>query len=94
MHSAFQKSDGVCGMVGLENMEERQQDDQQIPRSPRRNGLPVKLRDGALLMRYQHTARALVALSEIGKIPSSADLILHHAPEAFKGGEGVPTMGH
>src|SRR5216117_2045061 len=33
---------------------------QQLPRSPRRNGLPVKLVDGALLMHHQYPACALV----------------------------------
>jgi hypothetical protein len=32
----------------------------QLPRSPRRNGLPVELVDGALLMHHQYPARALV----------------------------------
>jgi hypothetical protein len=30
---------------------------------------------------------------EIGKTPSGADGILHHAPKAFNGVEVVPTMG-
>jgi len=62
-------------------------------RSPRRNRLPVKRIDGAFLMRHEHTACSLVELTEIGKIPSSADLILDHAPEAFNGIEVMPTMG-
>src|SRR5438093_6263386 len=33
---------------------------QQIPRSPRRNELPVKLVDGTLLMRHEHPTCALV----------------------------------
>ena len=32
----------------------------QIPRSSRRNPLPVKLIDGSLLMRHEHLACALV----------------------------------
>jgi hypothetical protein len=31
---------------------------QQVPRSPRRNGLAVKLVDGAFLMRQEHLAGA------------------------------------
>jgi hypothetical protein len=34
--------------------------DKQLPRSPRRNGLPVKLVDRALLMHHQYPACALV----------------------------------
>jgi hypothetical protein len=44
-------------------------------------------------MRHEDTTCALVELPEIGKIPSSADLILHHAPEACNGLEGMTTMG-
>ncbi len=33
---------------------------EQIPRSPRRNELPVKLVDGTLVMRHEHPACALV----------------------------------
>ena len=44
-------------------------------------------------MRHEHAARALVELMEIGKTPSGADPVLHHAPKAFDGVEVVPTMG-
>jgi hypothetical protein len=44
-------------------------------------------------MRHEHTARALGELMEIGKTPSGADPVLHHAPKAFDGVEVVPTMG-
>jgi len=44
-------------------------------------------------MRHEHTACSLVELTESGKIPSSPDLILHHAPEAFNGIEVMSTMG-
>src|SRR2546426_8177585 len=44
-------------------------------------------------MRHEHLARALVELMEIGKTPSGADPVLHHAPKAFDGVEVVPTMG-
>src|SRR5689334_15984763 len=33
---------------------------EQVPRSPRRNGLPVKLVDGAFLMRHEYLACSLV----------------------------------
>ena len=32
----------------------------QLPRSPRRNGLPVKLVDGAFMMRHEYLACALL----------------------------------
>ena len=66
---------------------------EQIPRSPRRNGLPVKFVDGSLLMRHQHPTGALVELQEIGKTSSGTDRVLHHPPEAFDGVEVMPTMG-
>ena len=66
---------------------------EQVPRSPRRNGLPVKLVDGALLMCHQHPTGALVELRQIGKTSSGTDGVLHHPPETFDGVEVVPTMG-
>ena len=66
---------------------------EQIPRSLRRNGLPVELINGSLLMRHEHLACALVELMEIGKTSSGANGVLHHPPEAFDGVEVVPTMG-
>src|SRR2546422_1264024 len=65
----------------------------QIPRSSRRNGLPMKRIDGTLLMRHKHLAGALVELREIAKTASGADGVLHHPPEAFDGIEVVATMG-
>ena len=65
----------------------------QIPRSPRRNGLPVKLIDGSLLMRYEHLAGAPVELLEGAKTASRSNRVLHHPPEAFDRVEVVPTMG-
>jgi hypothetical protein len=53
----------------------------------------VKLRDGAFLMGHAHTACALGEVTEIGNIPSSAALLLQHAPEACKGMEVMSTMG-
>src|SRR6266567_9185289 len=65
----------------------------QIPRSPRRNALPVKRIDGALLMCHQHPTGALVELRQIGKTSSGTDGVLHHPPKTFDGVEVVPTMG-
>jgi hypothetical protein len=44
-------------------------------------------------MRHKYLAGALVELLQIEKIPSGADRILHHAPEAFNGVEVMPTGG-
>ena len=66
---------------------------QQVPRSPRQNGLPVKFVDGALLMCHQHPTGALVELLQIGKTASGTDGVLHHPPKPFDGVEVVPTMG-
>ena len=65
----------------------------QIPRSSRRNALPVKRINGSLLMGHEHLAGALVELMQIAKTPSCANRVLHHPPEAFDGVEVVPTMG-
>ena len=43
--------------------------------------------------RYKYLARALVKLMQIGKTPSRADRVLHHAPEAFDRIEVVATVG-
>ena len=45
--------------------------------------LPVKLKYWSLVLRHEHSARALVELMQIGKAPSGADPVLHHPPEAF-----------
>src|SRR5215813_12304029 len=66
---------------------------QQIPRSSRRNPLPVKRINGSLLMRHEHATRALVELMQIGKTSSGADRVLHDTPEAFDSIEVMATMG-
>src|SRR4029453_268184 len=66
---------------------------QQVPRSPRRNALPVKRIDGALLMGHKNLAGALIELKELGKTSSCTNSILHHAPEAFDGVEVMSTVG-
>jgi hypothetical protein len=65
----------------------------QPPQNTRRNGLPVKLIDGAFLMRQEHLTGALVELMQIGKTSSGPDGIFHDPPEAFDRIEVVPTMG-
>ena len=64
----------------------------QIPRSPRRNGLPVKCINRSLLMCHEYLTGTLVELKEIMKTASGSNGVLHHAPEAFDGVEVVPTM--
>jgi ABC-type uncharacterized transport system substrate-binding protein len=54
----------------------------QIPRSPRRNGLPVKLIDRALLMRHEHWASSPVELLEVTETAPRSNRGLHHPPEA------------
>ena len=68
-------------------------DCKQVPRSPRRNELPVKRINGSLLMGHEHLSRALVELMQIRQTPSGTDRVLHHAPEAFDRVEMMPTMG-
>ena len=53
----------------------------------------MKLINGSPLMRHEHLARALVEPMQIGKTPSSADPVFHHAPKTFNGIEVVATMG-
>jgi len=65
----------------------------QLLRSLRRNRLPVKLRDGAFLMRHEEAACALIELMQIGTAPSSADPVLQHTPEAFDGIQVVAAPG-
>ena len=43
-------------------------------------------------MLRKYSTRALIKLMQIGETPSGPDPVLHHAPEAFNGGEVVPTM--
>ena len=65
----------------------------QSPRSPRRNGLPVKRINGTLLMGHKYLAGAFVKLHQVAKAASCPNRALHHPPEAFDGVEMVPTMG-
>src|SRR5262249_43240108 len=67
-------------------------DYQQLPLSPRRNELPVKRIDWSRLMICEYSTCALIELMQIGKTPSSADPVLHHAPEAFNRIEMVSAM--
>src|SRR5688500_20279749 len=69
------------------------QDKQQVPRSPRRNKLPVKRIDGALLMRHEHLAGALVELSQIAKTAACTNRVFHRPREAFGGIEVGTTVG-
>src|SRR5215469_2757483 len=67
-------------------------DGKQLPLSPRLNKLPVKRIDGSRLMLGEHATCALIELRQIGKTPSRADPVLHHAPEAFHRIEVVSAM--
>ena len=53
----------------------------------------MKRIDGALLMRHEHLAGALVELSQIAKTASCTNRVFHRPPEAFDGIEVVPTVG-
>src|SRR5438105_4035062 len=78
--------------VGLYTMPLDQHIEQHL-QNTRRNTLPVKLVDGALLMCHKSLACALVEQMEIGKTSSGSDRVLHHPPEAFDGVQVVTTMG-
>src|SRR5262250_1012367 len=65
----------------------------QIPRSSRRNPLPMKRINRSLLMGHEHVACALIELMQIRKTPSGAERVFHDAPEAFDGIEVMTTMG-
>ena len=65
---------------------------EQLPRSSRRNPLPVKRINGSLLMSHEHLSRALIELMQMRKTPAGADRVLHDTPEAFDGIEVVATM--
>jgi hypothetical protein len=65
----------------------------QIPRSLRRNPLPVECINRSLLMRHEHLTCALGELRQSGTTPSGSDRILPHPPEAFDGIEVMATMG-
>ena len=78
---------------GYHYIRECLEEGKQLPLSPRRNGLPVKLIDWSCLMIREYSTRALVELMQIGKTPSGTDPVLQHAPEAFNRIEVVATMG-
>jgi hypothetical protein len=50
--------------------------------------LPVKRRDGAVVMVQQHTAPAVLAWRKVGKPPSSPAPILPHVPATCQGMPG------
>jgi hypothetical protein len=64
-----------------------------VPRSPRRNGLPVQLVAGAFLRRHEHLAGAFVALRASATTASSPKRILQHAPAPFERVQGMSTVG-
>src|SRR5207248_785071 len=80
--------DPICHAVTLSPRMAKQN-----PQSLRRNKLPAKLIDRALLMRHEHLTGSLVELREITKTAACADGVLHHAPEAFDGVDVMTTMG-
>ena len=53
----------------------------------------MKLKYWSLVMRPEHSPRALVELMQIGKAPSGTNPVLHHTPEAFNGIQMVTTVG-
>src|SRR5437763_17023546 len=67
-------------------------DNEQLPLSPRRNGLPVKLIDWSRLMIREYATRALIELMQIGQTPPGTDPVLQHTPEAFNRTKMVATM--
>jgi hypothetical protein len=68
-------------------------DNKQIPRSPRRNGLPMARIQGSLLMSSQPLACAPRKLLEVANTASGPHRVLQHPPKAFDRVEVVPTMG-
>src|SRR4029450_5863551 len=66
---------------------------EQIPRSSRRNPLPMKRINRSLLMGHEHVACALRERSHIRQTPSGAERVFHDAPEACAGMEVRPTRG-
>jgi hypothetical protein len=68
-------------------------DNKQIPRSLRRNELPVKLIDRALLMPHEYLAGSPVELLEGTETAPRSNSVLHHPPEAFDRIEVVATTG-
>jgi len=65
----------------------------QIPRSSRRNPLPVTRIHGSLLVGQEHSAGARVELLESTTPSPGADGVLHHPPEAFEGVEVRSAVG-
>ena len=55
--------------------------------------LPVKLKYWSLVLRHEHSTRALVELMQIGKAPSGTNSVLQHTPEAFNGIQVMTTVG-
>ena len=53
----------------------------------------MKRINGSLLMRHEHSARALGELLKVTTTSPSADGVLQHPPKAFEGVEVVATMG-
>jgi hypothetical protein len=53
----------------------------------------VKLQYGSLVLRHEHSARALGELRQIGQASSGANPVLPHTPEACNGMQVVTTMG-
>ena len=66
---------------------------EQNPQSMRRNGSPVKLINGLLLLCPEHLSGALVELVEIAQTPSRPNGIFHRPPKAFHRVEMVTAMG-
>jgi transposase len=83
----------VVDSSAIEVNRRRRRAKKQIPRSSRRNPLPVKRINGSLLMGHEYLARAAVELMQIEKTSSGSDHVLQHAPKAFNGVEVVATMG-
>src|SRR5262249_55594349 len=67
---------------------------QQIPQNLRRNGLPVKFIERALLLSHESLAGSPGELREGAETASRSHGILQHAPAAFAWVEMGPTMGH
>ena len=58
----------------------------QLPRSSRRNPLPVECINRSLLMRHEHLTCALVELMQIGRTPSGslhAEILLEYAGQRY-----------
>jgi hypothetical protein len=66
---------------------------EQIPRSSRRNPLPMKRIHRSLLRGHEHVACALRERRPSRQTPSGADRVFPDAPEACDGLAGMPTRG-